>query len=106
MNAPRPPEQDTEAVEAAMLKLARAAAATEVRTFTRPPPAPNPAPATELGWLISYPTEMALMYGEFALMGHHARLVGPEEAGKARLRINKQIYDEFDRPTIEAGAKQ
>jgi hypothetical protein len=101
-----PPEQNPEAVEAAMLKLARAAAATGCRAFTRSHMAPNPAPTTDLGWLISSPVEMSLMQAEFALMMHHARLVRMEESGNARKRINAAIFEEFDRPTLEAGATQ
>ncbi|GJE45051.1 hypothetical protein AEGHOMDF_4245 [Methylobacterium soli] len=89
-----------------MLKLARAAAATGCRAFTTSPKAPDPVPTTNLGWLITAPVEMALMQAEFALMIHHARLVGVENAGKARKRINAAIFAEFDRPTLEAGATQ
>jgi hypothetical protein len=106
MNAPIPPERDPEAIERAMLALARAAAAAGCRTHTRPAKEITPAPTTELGLLVAAPVEMSLMRAEYALMIHHARLVGTEEAGKARRRINAALFEEFDRPALQSTSKQ
>jgi hypothetical protein len=106
MSTPLPPERDPEAIERAMLKLARAASAAGVRAFTNSPKTPDPAPTTDLGWLIAAPVEMCLMRAEYALMIHHARLVGTEEAGKARRRINAALFEEFDRPALQSTSKQ
>ena len=108
MSAPLPPEQDPAAIEAAMLKLARAAAATGCRTPAQPSKEPdvNPRPTTELGWLIASPVELCLMRAEYALVIHLTRLLGVVEAGKVRARINRRIFEEFDRPALQSASKQ
>ena len=58
MNARLPPEADPDAIERAMLALARAAATAGCGPFTRPAKTPNPALTSELGWLIASPVEI------------------------------------------------
>ena len=59
MNALLSPEADPDAIERAMLALARAAAATGCRAFTKSSRVPDPKPTMDLGWLISAPVEMS-----------------------------------------------
>ena len=75
MNARLPPEADPDAIERAMLALARAAATAGCGPFTRPAKTPNPALTSELSMVDRFPGRMSLMRAEFALMMHDTRLV-------------------------------